>query len=366
MSFQRKKAGPVCRFRWLFLICWLFLLPHPAAGDSEALLNELNRLSPAEREKRLVEGAKKEGRVLVYSSENITLLSAYEAAFTKRYPFLKVEYWRAGGDRVGARVMTESRAGQLQGDLIGLAFDVAYEIKGTGILARYNSPERKFYADVFKDAEGYFTPTNLIHAIIAYNTNLVSPREVPKDYPDLLNPAWKGKLSIDTEPSRAVMGWLKAWGEEKTRNYLQGLARNDVAVTRGHSLQTQFVCAGQYAAAVELYLYTVAGMQRTGCPIGIVYPNPTTVASAQSWAVPKAAPRPHAAALFLDFILGADGSALVADEGRIPARSGVKPKFETLNQVASGKVPVQVLSADDAHRYGELSDKLVKDLLMRK
>jgi ABC-type Fe3+ transport system substrate-binding protein len=162
------------------------------------------------------------------------------------------------------------------------------------------------------------------------------------------------------------MGWLKAWGEEKTRSYLQGLIRNEVAVTRGHSLQTQFVCAGQYAAAVELYLYTVAGMQRTGCPIGISYPNPTTVASAQSWTIPKAAPRAHAAALFLDFMLGPEGGALVAEEGRIPARNGVKPKFETLNQVVSGKIPVQVLTADDAHRFDQTADQLAKELLLRK
>jgi iron(III) transport system substrate-binding protein len=366
MSSTPTNGRTVFRFRWLLLIVWLCLQPSPAAGNSETLLNELNRLSPAEREKKLIEGAKKEGAVLVYSSENITLLSAYEAAFAKRYPFLKIEYWRAGGDRVGARVMTESRAGKLQGDLIGLAFDVANEIKGKGILARYASPERKAYADVFKDADGYFTPTNLIHAIIGYNTNLVSAREVPKDYPDLLHPSWKGKLSIDTEPSRALMGWLKAWGEEKTRKYLEGLAQNDVAVTRGHSLQTQFICAGQYSAGVELYLYTVAAMQRTGCPIGIVYPNPTTVASAQSWAIPIAAPHPHGAALFLDFILGPEGSALVAEEGRIPARSGVKPKFETLNQLASGEVPIQVLTTEDAQRLRQTADKLLKDILLRR
>src|SRR5918999_1087184 len=147
MSSTPTNGRTVFRFRWLLLIVWLCLQPSLAAGNSETLLNELNRLSPAEREKKLIEGAKKEGAVLVYSSENITLLSAYEAAFAKRYPFLKIEYWRAGGDRVGARVMTESRAGKLQGDLIGLAFDVANEIKGKGILARYASPERKAYAD---------------------------------------------------------------------------------------------------------------------------------------------------------------------------------------------------------------------------
>jgi iron(III) transport system substrate-binding protein len=366
MPHPRKDPGEVFRLRWLLLILWLSLQASPAAGNAETLLNELARLSPAEREKKLIEGAKKEGGVVVYSSENLSLLQGYEAALAKRYPFLKVEYWRAGGDRVGARVLTETRAGKLQADVVGLAFDVVSEIKGTGILARYASPERKAYADVFKDPEGYFAPTHLIHAVIGYNSKLVSPREAPKDYPDLLNPSWKGSLAIDAEPSRALMGWLKAWGEEKTRKYLEGLARNGVTVSRGHTLQTQLLCAGEYKAGVELYLYTAAQMQRAGCPINIVYPNPTTVASAQSWAIPVTAPHPHAAALLVDFFLSAAGAELVADYGRIPARGGVKPKFETLAHLASGVVPIQVLTPEDAQRLRATADKLFKDIILRR
>ena len=351
---------------WSLAIGRIFLSPSPAAANSEVVLGELSRLSPAEREKKIIDGAKKEGGVVVYSSENVTLLQRYETAFAKRYPFLKAEFWRAGGDRVGTRVLTESRVGKLQADLVGLAFDVVNEIKATGILARYASPERKFYADVFKDAEGYFTPTNLIHAVIGYNSKLVSAREAPKDYPDLLSPSWKGSLTIDAEPSRALMGWLKAWGEEKTRKYLEGLARNGITVTRGHTLQTQLLCAGEYKVGVELYLYTAAQMNRAGCPVNIVFPTPTTVASAQSWAIPVAAPHPHAAALLLDFLLSAEGAELVADHGRIPARSGVKPKYETLNQLASGTVPVQVLTPEDAHRFRQTADKLLKDILLRR
>ena len=366
MTSTPTNSRRVSSYRWFLLIAWLVLQPSPAASNSQTVLNELNRLSPADREKKLIEGAKKEGGVLVYSSENVTLLQRYEAAFAKRYPFVKPEYWRAGGDRVGTRVLTEWRAGKLQADLVGLAFDVANEIKGAGILARYVSPERKAYADAFKDAEGYFTPNHLIHAVIGYNSRLVSPREAPKDYPDLLSPFWRGSLTIDTEPSRALIGWLKAWGEEKTRKYLDGLARNGVMVTRGHTLQTQLLCAGEHKAAVELYLYTAAQMQRTGCPIHIIYPNPTTVASAQSWAIPATASRPYAAVLFLDFVLSAEGAEVVADQGRIPARSGVKPRFETLNQLASGATPVQMLTPEDAQRLRATADKLFKDVVLRR
>ena len=73
------------------------------AGNWETLLNELNRQSSVEREKKLIEGAKKEGGVVIYSSENATLLQRYEAAFTKRYPFSK--------QNTGAQVAIESERG---------------------------------------------------------------------------------------------------------------------------------------------------------------------------------------------------------------------------------------------------------------
>lgn len=366
MAFERINFAKLCRVIWVLLVLWNFVIPAPlVAGNAEVLLNGLNRLGSPEREKTLVEGAKKEGVIGVYSSENIVLLQKYQDAFTKIHPYIKIKHWRAGGDRVGTRVLTESRAGKLEADLIGLAFDVVDEIKDTGILARYASPERKFYPDAFKDNEGYFTPTNLIHAVIGYNTDLVSPRGAPKDYLDLLNPVWRGTLTIDTEPARTLMGWLKLWGEGKTRNYLEGLVKNDVALNRGHTLQAQLVCAGQYKAAVELYLYRAAQMKRIGCPIGIAYPNPTTVASAQSWAIPVSAPHPYAATLYLDFLLGPAGADIVAEQGRIPARRGVKARYEELVHLTSGRVPVQVISSADAQRLRESANKLIEEMLFR-
>jgi hypothetical protein len=68
----------------------------------------------------------------------------------------------------------------------------------------------------------------------------------------------------------------------------------------------------------------------------------------------------------LDFLLSAEAANLVADNGRIPARSGVKPKFEVLNQLASGAVPVQVLTSEDAQHLRATADKLFKEIVLRR
>jgi len=121
MKRHNMKVGKRFSPNWLFLIfclCWPAYVG--AAAPGEPLFADLNRFDPGQREKRLIDGAKKEGMVVVYSSENINLLQNYQTEFAKRYPFITVKFWRAGGDRVGARVMWSQRGAP--GYRSGLAF----------------------------------------------------------------------------------------------------------------------------------------------------------------------------------------------------------------------------------------------------
>src|SRR5262249_47708872 len=121
----------------------------------------------------------------------------------------------------------------------------------------------------------------------------------------------------------------KSWPE--TRKYLEGIARNGVTVTRGHTLQAQLICAGEYKLGVELYC--ILQHRCNGrVPDQLVYPNPTTVASAQSWAIPVTAPHPYAAALLLDYILSAEGAELVADHGYRPAAAGNRSSRRSISR----------------------------------
>jgi iron(III) transport system substrate-binding protein len=264
-------------------------------------------------------------------------------------------------------VLLEHRAKKLDADIVGISFDDLVVVQREGILARYESPERKFYSDHSKDKQGYYTPTNIIPTVIAYNTKLVKAAETPRDYQDLLQPRWKGELSIDTEPSRAVAGWLLDWGEEKTRAYMRGLVANGVVARRGHSLQTQLLCAGESKAAVELYAYRVAQMKHEKkCPIDLVFTRPTPAAAAQLWGPTASSRRPYAAALFLDFILSEEGSKIMAATGRIPVRSGVKALYEEVSNLEEKGVRLTIISPEDGFKLREKVNKLIEEILIRK
>jgi iron(III) transport system substrate-binding protein len=147
---------------------------------------------------------------------------------------------------------------------------------------------------------------------LSNNHQLVKKEQAPKGYNDLLDDKWKGSLTIDLEPERALLTWLVAWGEAKTRDFVQKLLANGASVRRGHTLQAQLLCAGEFKAAVELYPDAILRMQQKGCPATIVFPNPTPALAGGNYGINVHAPHPHSAALFVDFVLSADGANILS------------------------------------------------------
>ena len=154
--------------------------------------------------------------------------------------------------------------------------------------------------------------------------------EAPRKYEEFLSPKWKGSFAIDMEPDRALMVWLKNWGEAKTEKFLEGFMKNEAVVRKGHALLTQLLCAGEFKTAIELYAYRVAEMKHKGCPIDIVYPDPTPGA-VTPLAVGRRAPHPHAAALLVDYLLSDAGQKILAARRWFSGRTGVKPEFPELD-----------------------------------
>jgi iron(III) transport system substrate-binding protein len=334
------------------------------AAPLDDLFSEINRLSPTERQKRLEEGAKKEGSVKVFTVTYVTLIQAYLDAFMKKYPFVRAEYWRGSGNRLVNRVLTEHRLGKLDTDIVSVPNEVPIIFKKEGIWARYRSPELTHYPSAFYDEDGSWSSTHLGLATIAYNTKLVKAQEAPKNYPDLLNRKWKGELSIDLEPERALQAWLIAWGEAKTRDFLTKLLQNGAIVRRGHTLQLELLCAGEVKIGVELYPDSVARMKHEkGCPVNIVYPDPTPAHLGNVTGITSRASHPHAAALLMDFILSASGSEILARSGQLTGRKGVKPPYEELADLESKGVRLLVISPEKSNELLPMTSKLMQEYL---
>ena len=271
----------------------------------------------------LEEAAKAEGgQLMVYTSMNIDDLEVILGKFKEKYPFAAPEYYRASGEDVIQKALTESQAGSHFADVFETnAFEV-YRLMEEKLLAPYDAPERAAYPENAKDPNAYWTVDRINTVVISYNTDLVSPEEAPKTYEDLLDPKWKGKIGVEASDVELLVDMVGAWGEEKTYSFWEGIAAQDPGIVDGHTELAEFVAAGEYAVSPNLYGHRVESLKAKGATIEWVKTDPV-FAYTQLLAMAANSPHPAMAKLFVNWLLSEDGQNAIRDVGRIPSRPGV-------------------------------------------
>jgi iron(III) transport system substrate-binding protein len=219
----------------------------------------------AQSEEELIRGAKKEGQVVFWSSMRLDDSKALTAGFEARYPFLKVEIVRAGGEQIVNRAITEHMAGKTTYDVLN-AFALKV-LQNRGLLQPYAAPEANHYLAGFKDAQNFWVSLYSGYNVIGYNTKLVPKGEVPKNWEDLLNPRWKGKLGMDDEEYFWYAGMLKYWSEDKGRKYMEALNRQGLQFRNGHALLADLMSVGEFPVAVVVYPDQIEQMKLKGQPV---------------------------------------------------------------------------------------------------
>jgi len=285
----------------------------------------------ADREK-ILEGAKKEGRLVLYTGMETDESSLFTQEFARKYPFIKPEIFRSSGEKVQARFMVEHRANTHLADVFQTSIVQVYQLKNSALLARYVSEEAPAYADGFKDGQGFWTAFYQIPYVIGYNTRLVAAKDVPASYEDLLNPKWKGQISLETEEYQWFYHLLQIMGRDKGLDFMKKFAGQNLQMRKGHTLLAQLVAAGESALATVVYSNRVERMKTTGAPIDWVRFKGPTITAINAIAIPDKAPHANAARLFVDFVLSREGQSLLRGLRRIPARADVAPDPPSLTK----------------------------------
>jgi len=134
----------------------------------------------------IIEAANREGQVVFYTPLNITDSQALLQRFERKYPFIKTELLRMSAEPLLNRILTEDRAGRSIVDVINN--NVINALKRAKLLAPYRSPEQQAYPSAFTDPEGYWVSLNSNYYVLGYNSKLVSAKDAPVDWTDLLQP----------------------------------------------------------------------------------------------------------------------------------------------------------------------------------
>ena len=285
----------------------------------------------AGREK-ILEDAKKEGRLVLYTGMETDEASLFTKEFAKKYPFIKPEIFRSSGEKVQARFMVEYRANTHLADIFQTSIVQVYQLKNAGMLARYVSHEASAYADGFKDAQGYWTAFYQIPYVIGYNTHMIAAKDAPTSYEDLLHPKWTGLISLETEEYQWFYHTIQLMGRDKGLDFMRKFAGQNLQMRKGHTLLAQLVAAGESALATVVYSNRVERMKATGAPIDWVRFKGPTISAINAIAIPDKAPHGNAARLFVDFVLSREGQNILRGLRRIPARSDVFPDPPSLTK----------------------------------
>lgn len=270
-----------------------------------------------------VGGAKREGNVAVYSTMTLDDNQRVLTEFGKKYPFLKVSVYRTGGAALLSRILIEERAGKSEFDFVIGRGDMMLPMKKKGLLAKYFSPEQRFYDEDLKDLQAFWTAMYLTPIVLGFNTRMLRAKEAPKTYEDLLDPKWKGKISLDSTGYAFLMGLERAWGETRAREYLKRLAAQKPIVQRGNTARLQLAVAGEFPLLIT-YNYMVQGLATKGAPVDWVALEPVVVQINPVMIAAKGR-HPNAARLLMDFVLSREGQTILRDLKRVPARSDVEP-----------------------------------------
>jgi len=274
------------------------LMAQPSAATTAALA----ALTGAERLKRLAEGAKKEGVVSIYTSMPQDDMAALTSAFEAKYG-VKAKVWRSGSEKILQRGLLEAKANRFEVDVFETNSPEMEVLSREKVLIAANSPFLSELIPQAIPAHKEWIATRLNIFTCAYNTKLVRKEDLPKTYQDLLDPKWKGKLSVEADDSDWLAETVMKMGEEKGIALFKEIARkNAVSVRKGHTLLANLVASGEVPMALTLYNYKIEQMKNSGAPVDWFALDPT-IARPNANGVARNAPHPHAALLFQDFEL---------------------------------------------------------------
>lgn len=301
------------------------------------------RYRGADRDARLVERAKREGRVVVYTSIAPTESMPLSRAFEKQYG-IKVVLWRALSEQVVQRAINEARGRRHTVDVIETNGPEMEMLARETLLGEAYSPYiADLPANVVPPHRSWF-PDRLNFYVVGYNTTRVKRAEIPATYDGFVDPKWKGRLGIEATDAEWMATLIKLRGNEKGIEYFRRLSAQGVDVRRGHILLATLVAAGEVSVGLSLYQSNILPLMRKGAPIDFVPVQPV-VARPQGVGVARNAPHPHAALLFTDFVLSPAGQRLFESLGRVPASTKVKSELNNFPYTTID--PVTVLDERD-------------------
>ena len=272
------------------------------------------------------EKALEEGGLQFYTAHTLSQDKKMSEEFMKLFPEIKVVITRAGGGTLNEKMLTEQAAGVLKADVV-INSDRNYldDFKKNGWLRQHTPPSDAKFPDSSKEA-GYYYPTGASAMIFAYHSQLVSKEDAPKDWKDLSDPKWKGKLGWQRFGGGAGWSQLCFLRSQLGADIFKACGKNNpIMYTSGGHMANALVSGEVVVAALGLYA-SYPMKYNNNAPIELVFPESGSPLYISVIGLMEQGNNPNAAKLFLNWYLSVPGQTLL---------SGLRGQFSLRDDVPS-------------------------------
>jgi len=301
-------------------------------------------------DKALVTKAKAEGKAAFYA--NITAVEPIMEAFAKAYG-VKAEYTRISTAKFVATAITEHAAGKLMADVLQAPIPILEMLKDKGILASYKAPMAAAYPD-WASKDDKIQLFGIEYVALIYNKELVKPADVPKQYEDLTDPKWRGKIVMaDPSTHATTISWLVGMkeqvfkSEESWLKFVKGLAANKPMFVASFGPTPTPVESGEKLIAISMPKYIIT---KAPAPLDWARVSQPMLGTPRGISIASSAPHPNAARLFVDYWLSKDTMKTLAEKvGEYVLYSGVYPPIPGIDKAKV--LPIRELSDDEIRKW---------------
>ena len=320
----------------------------------------------ANADSKLYQAAKKEGKITWYTTLIVKqAVRPIVAAFHKKYPGVKIRYSRANSSNTAIKILSEAKANRVIGDVFDGTSN-AEPLKDAGLVVKWTPKGVAAYPAKYRDPEGYWSATHLYFLAPGINTSMVSKKDAPKNFQDLLDPKWKGKMAWSPRSSTSgaagfIGNILTTMGDKKGMAYLRKLAKQEIIPVSASARKVlDQAIGGEYPIALQIFNHHTVISSGKGAPVDWIKMEPVTNVLATIGLI-KNGPHPNAAKLLIEFMLSVDGQKVLQQANYLPAMPTVPAKVPTLKPKEGG-YKANVMSQKMVHRNLKKWNKVHADL----
>jgi iron(III) transport system substrate-binding protein len=283
--------------------------------ETSAEVEELAHYIGSDRQEVLEEGAREEGELTLFSSTGDPAIGEMIAAFEKKYPFIDVSVPCCVNSPtdVTTRAVAEFQSGRSEIGVVETFVSGVNALRRGGMLTTFETPNSELQIDTATDPDGYYVTTRSNQRGLAINTDRIPSSEAPRSYDDLLDPKWKGRITVagGEAATRLVAYFEDVMGDD----YADKFAEQDpqlVEVTT--SALADMLISGEVELSPTITRAHIAGAIAEGAPVEFITVEPVDSIST-AVALPKQSPTPHAALLLIDFMTSEEGQKIYLENG---------------------------------------------------